>query len=141
MLHVLLLARTLVLVPPGAGIYVQVGDESVPLGALPNNSLVISRPSSSATRVRFLCRSTSASSNVGELIGIDGVPVTNNPFSVDTAQVGTLEATNSNTNTDIGSGNQGVFTCRIPDDNGRTVDINIGVYSNDVHCKCYGSLP
>ena len=117
------------------------GDERVPLGALPNNSLVISRSSTSTVRVRFLCSSTSVSSGVGKLIGLGGSPVASTNFFIDLIQLGTVEVVNTNQNINIGSGNQGVFTCRIPDENGRTVDINIGIYSNDIQCEWDGSLP
>ena len=96
---------------------------------------MISRDSSSSIRLRFSCRSTSASSGVGELIDLIGNPVNLLRFFVDTTQVGTVEVVNSNNNVDIGSTNQGIYTCRIPDENGRTVDINVGIYSNDIHCE------
>ena len=48
---------------------------------------------------------------------------------------GAFVATNSVDNTMISSSNQGIFTCRIPDENGRTVEVNVGIYSNDIHCK------
>ena len=123
--------------PPGAGIYVQQGDDSVPLGALPNNGLIISRTSSNIVRLLFTCRSTSGSSSVGELIGPSGFPVNSLRFFIDLTQVGTVEAVNSIDNVAIGSDNQGIHTCRIPDENGETAEVNVGIYSNDFQCK-YG---
>ena len=117
--------------PPGAGIYVIVGDHSIQIGALPNNSLIISNDAAETVRFHFVCRSSSSSSNVGELLGLDGSAVsTGSFFAILNVQVGTVDVQNNNGHTAVTAMEQGVYTCHIPDEAGETVDVNIGIYPN-----------
>ena len=113
----------------GAGIYVLSADQSVPTGALPNNSLVIARQN--PVQVRFLCRSSATSSDAGSLIGLDENEVASDgdsPFIINTTQAGTVDVYTETVSQDVES--TGVFTCRILLEGGETVDINIGLYPN-----------
>ena len=118
----------------GAGIYVEVGDGSVPLGALPNNGLMIALSIMATVRLQYVCRSTSNSSGVGQLIG----PVTSPDqlFNISTLQAGTLEVVNDGAFPSLTSMDQGIYTCQIPDSVGTMVDINVGIYPNGFNSKC-----
>ena len=118
----------------GAGIYVEIGDGGVPLGALPNNSLIIALSPIETVRLQFFCSSTSMSSDVGVLIG----PVTSLAefFNISTLQVGTLEVVNNDILSSLTSMEQGIYTCRIPNSVGAMVDVNVGIYPSGFNSKC-----
>ena len=124
--------------PTGAGIFVVTGDGSVPTGVLPNNSIVIAR--NSGTRISFQCRSGSTITGVGQLVCLDG-----NTFNVgddagvfSVAQLGggsgqpgsVLFRNHANNEPALTTTDEGVYSCRIPDETGNEVDVNIGVYHN-----------
>ena len=128
------------LISTGAGIFVNFGDGSVPTGALPNNGIVIAVAATSGNRLVFQCRSGSTNSGVGDIIGLDG-----NALSIDSTGAGvttgglnirqqspaTVSVRNRFANEpDLTAAEAGVYTCRIPDETGNDVDVNIGVYTN-----------
>ena len=126
----------------GAGVYVVVGDRSVPTGALPNNSLIISNNATATLRLRFVCRSTSSYSNVGQLLGLDGSEVsTASLFTILSIQVGTLDVQNNDGHPALMSVDQGVYTCRLPDETGEAVDVNIGIYPSGFNSECNKGIP
>ena len=116
--------------------FVNTGDDSVPTGALPNNGIVIALAATSGNRNSFQCRSGS-NSGVGDIIGLDeaalpfdleGAGVT---FNVRRSSPATVSVRNRVANEDdITPDDEGVYTCRIPDESGAIVDVNIGVYAN-----------
>ena len=124
----------------GAGIFVNNGDDSVPTGPLPNNGIVIARDVTSGTVIQVQCRSGSAMTGVGQLVDLDentfniGISAgvlsveqpgggSNNPGSLQFRnRVGTEDA--------LTAADEGVYTCRIPDESGIMVDVNFGVYLN-----------
>ena len=126
----------LYLISTGAGIFVNTGDDSVPTGALPNNGIVIALAATSGNRISFQCRSGSTNSGVGDIIGLDGNAL---PFDLSGAGVtfnirqlspATVSVRNCVANEDdLTADDNGVYTCRIPDESGTIVDVNIGVYA------------
>ena len=70
--------------------------------------------------------------NVGELIGLDGIGITSNNFLFvsSVSLPGELNIFNGGglTTQTLGANQQGVYTCRIPDERGAVVSVNIGVY-------------
>ena len=69
--------------------------------------------------------------NVGELIGLDENPVTGSIFIAieDPDNGGELRVVNrEGTEQELPTDQQGVYTCRIPLQNGTVTEINIGIY-------------
>ena len=113
------------------------GDGSVPTGVLPNNGLVIAR--TSGTSISFQCRSGSTMTGVGQLVVLDGntfnTGQSTGVFSVasigNPVQPGSIQIHNrANNEPALTTADEGVYTCRIPDETGGDVDVNIGVYRN-----------
>ena len=116
-----------------AGVHVFSG---TPRGNLPTNGLVIS--AASGTRLRFFCRSDSMSESVGQLIGLDGTTAvtSNNFFEIARSQPGELMVRNAaGHQSALTASQQGVYTCRIPLQNGQMREINVGVYPNGFSSK------
>ena len=114
------------------------GDDSVPTGVLPNNGIVIARDVTSGNRILFQCRSGSTMTGVGHLVDLDG-----NTFNIgQNSGVFSVENTGSGSNPGsvhfrnrvgaetLTAAHEGVYSCRIPDETGNVVDVNIGVYRN-----------
>ena len=119
-----------------AGIHIFRG---MPRGNLPpNNGLIISdNPGGNEFRFRIFCRSDSMSGNVGQFIGLNGNALSSNSiFDIARQQPGEMTVENR-----VGSqnaltvGQEGIYTCRIPLQNGETRDINVGVYSSGFNSK------
>ena len=106
------------------------GAGGVPTGVLPNNGIVITQPNG-----KFLiqCRSGSLDTGVGQLVDLDGntfnIGQTFGAFRVGTfgTQPGTVTLQNNGAPT---TADNGVYSCRIPDESRAMVDVNIGVYRN-----------
>ena len=115
----------------GAGIHVFKG---IPSGSFLNNNLVTLTSMDTVFRLRLFCRSDSMMENVGKFIGLDESPIiTHNStfFEISKPQPGELRVVNFVTSsTDLTGSGQGVYTCRIPLQNGETREINIGIYSS-----------
>ena len=128
------------LYPTGAGIFVNHGDDSVPTGVLPNNGIVIARDVTSGDRIAIQCRSGSTMTGVGQLVDLDGntfnIGMSAGVFSVaqlggGPGQPGSVQFQNRVNNEDVLTAvDEGVYSCRIPDESGSEVDVNIGVYRN-----------
>lgn len=115
------------------------GEEISPIETgVPNNSLVISRPNDhdSPYLMSFRCRSDSREANIGEIIGLNGNLFTGNEFllveiSADIMRPADVYVRNlRGSEFALTSSQQGVYTCRIPDQSGMIVDISIGIYPN-----------
>ena len=112
----------------GAGIYVAHGHVT-----LPNNGIILA---GAGGRIgEFRCISGSNRFNVGHLFDINEVDITtssSDPFltlrhtSPGTVQVRSIRSLRSN--------EQGIYTCRIPDETGTTVDVNVGLYLSTSNC-------
>ncbi len=107
---------------------------SVPTGGLPNNGIVVALSTRSADGVTFAfnCRSGSRMDNsVRQFIGLNGQPsVTGGGLVVDfTGQPSTIAVYNIG-RPDLSAWEEGVYTCRMLDENGETVEANVGIYRN-----------
>ena len=126
----------------GAGIFVNTGDDgSVPTGVLPNNGIVIARNVGGGDRFIFQCRSGSTVTDIGDIIGLDGnaLPidssgpgVTTGGLNVRRVSPATVFVRNPASEPAV---DEGVYTCRIPDETGNDVDVNIGVFQNGFNCE------
>ena len=90
--------------------------------SLANNSMVIIN----SQIIDFICYTNSSDSNVGYIILPD------NRQYYDTEQVRRLrplgiQFQNNNNRLRV---NTGIYTCRLPDSNGKILDINLGVYTS-----------
>ncbi len=106
---------------------------SVPTGALPNNGIVValsSQPPGQALTFAFQCRSGSRTDNsFRQLIGLNGEPRGTGGglgVSLGLSAIGV----NNNGRPDLSAGEEGVYTCRMLDENGNTVEANVGIYRN-----------
>ena len=115
----------------GAGIHVVDGS---PSGFLSDNGLVtlVGGLQLDEFSVRFFCISGSLMEEVGELIGLDGFPISSSSFlfisRVSLPGELNIFSGGSLTTQVLGASQQGVYTCRIPDESGIMVSINVGVY-------------
>jgi len=122
----------------GAGIYACVAATQYDDQPIANNGLIVAQDSNNldsfGDSLSFDCVSNSSQSGVGEITGRDGTTLTdgtalasggiwrvNNPFS----RPGVLRV---RANSVLTAGDQGIFTCTIPDDNGNSIVINVGLY-------------
>jgi len=122
----------------GAGIYAGTAATQYVEQPIANNGLIIALDSNNLdggdTSLWVDCVSNSSQSGVGEITGRDGTTLTEgaalagngtwrvvNPFSrpgvLRVRAIGVLTA-----------GDQGIYTCTIPDDSGNNIAINVGLY-------------
>ena len=116
----------------GAGIYLHHGGGQV----IPNNSL-ITTTNPSGRIPRFRCLSGSSTSNVGKLIDPNGKDITksrSDPFVASNYERGSLVVSNVRP---LVAADVGIYTCRIPDENGVSVDVNFGLYLSSISSKNY----
>ena len=109
--------------PIGAGIYASSAHE-----ALMNNSLI---KADSSQHFEFRCMSGSKQGGVGHFIGRNGRDITyqfGRPFYVSIGGVHNPGLIHVRSYRTLSMSYQGVYTCRIPDENGNLVDINVGLY-------------
>ena len=111
----------------GAGIYAVIAATQYDDQPIANNGLIIAL-SSGSERLRFECVSNSSQSGVGEITGRDGTALYSggiwsviSPFS----RPGVLRVRATGVLT---AGDQGIYTCTIPDDSGNSIAINVGLY-------------
>ena len=107
----------------------------------PNNSLVILEDFLPGG-IYLFCASGSMKQfeNVGQLIGLDGIDIT---FVDDDLIFYYNKGPGYRTfSLDYKFTDQGVYTCRIPDENDVEVDVSIGIYpqgfNGEFHCTCSG---
>ncbi len=106
---------------------------SVPTGALTNNGIVValsSQPLGEPLTFAFQCRSGSRTDgSVRRFIGLNGQPrSTGGGLGVAFGQPSAIAVNNFNRG-DLSAGEVGVYTCRMLDENGATVDANVGIYT------------
>ncbi len=105
---------------------------SVPTGGLPNNGIVVALSTRSSDRVTFAfnCRSGSRTDNsVRQFIGLDGQPRGTGGGLVVSFGLSAIVVSNQG-GPDLSAGEEGVYTCRMLDENGDTVEANVGIYRN-----------
>ena len=121
----------------GAGIYAWTAATQYDDQPIANNGLIIALSSNNLVYSSSLavdCVSNSSQSGVGEITGRDGTTLSHwaalagggtwrvfHPFF----RPGVLRARARGVLT---AGDQGIYTCTIPDDSGNTFDINVGLY-------------
>ena len=117
--------------PLGAGIYANSAHK-----ALMNNSLI--KADSNQRLGEFSCLSGSKQGGIGHFIGRDGKDITyinGDPFHVGIGGIrnpGSIQVSSSNT---LYATYQGIYTCRIPDETGSLVDINVGLYRHEFNSE------
>ncbi len=105
---------------------------SVPTGGLPNNGIVVALSTRSADGVTFAfnCRSGSRTDNsVRQFIGLNGQPRGNGGGLAVAFGLSAIGVHNQG-RLDLSAGEEGVYTCRMLDENGDTVEANVGIYRN-----------
>ena len=120
----------------GAGMYAAVAATQYNDQPIANNGLIIALGSGNldGDSLKLDCVSNSSQSGVGVITGRDGTALTNgaalagggtwtvvNPFS----RPGVLRVRARGVLT---AGDQGIYTCTIPDDSGNSIAINVGLY-------------
>ncbi len=108
---------------------------SVPTGALPNNGIVIalsSPPPGKAFTFALQCRSGSRTDTSDrEFIGLNGQPhSTGGGLAVTFPKQPSAITVNNVERPDLSAGEEGVYTCRMADENEETVEANFGLYRN-----------
>ena len=134
----------------GAGIYVTTSQLSYSSSSLPNNSIITSSTGSysyysSRTRMGFYCCSNSTTSgSTGTFIGING-----NSYSgtINVERYGSSSSlagcmrlylqkrSYSNSQYYLSSSEEGIYTCRMPDSAGRSIDVSVGLYRDGYGSK------
>ena len=110
----------------GAGIYVTSGQK-----ALPDNGLIIADANNRISE--FRCLSGSSSSEVGQLLNPAGEDITfidSDVFLVRRGGIYDPGLIHIHRIVPLSDEEQGVYTCRIPDERGTAVDVNVGLYLN-----------
>ena len=132
----------------GAGIYVTNSQLSYSSSSLPNNSIITSYTGSfsyrySYTRIGFYCCSNSTTSR-STFIGING-----NSYSgtINVERYGSSHSyagcmhlylqkrSYSNSQYYLSSSEEGIYTCRMPDSAGRSIDVSVGLYRHGYGSK------
>ncbi len=106
---------------------------SVPTGGIPNNAIVVALSTRTGSLTfAFQCRSGSGTDrSVRQFIGLDGQPRgTGGGLRVDFPGHPSAIAVNNAGRPDLLEQEEGVYTCRMLDENGDTVDANVGIYRN-----------
>ncbi len=106
---------------------------SVPIDGLPNNGIVVALSTRSGDGVTFAfnCRSGSRTdTSVRQFIGLNGRPRdTGGGLQVVTFGLSAIAVHNQG-RPDLSAGEEGVYSCRMLDENGDTVEVNVGIYRN-----------
>ncbi len=111
---------------------------SVPTGGLPNNGIVVALSTrTSSLTFAFQCRSGSRTDRSDrQFIGLDGQPhSTGGGLAVSFPPHPSTIAVHNQGRPDLSAGEEGVYTCRMLDENGDTVDANVGIYRNGFNCE------
>ena len=94
--------------------------------AIPNNGMIMA--GSSGRISEFYCVSGSKQTNVGHLFDMDEADITtssSDPFLTNRHSRGMVRVRCLRS---LLSTEQGIYTCRIPDETGATVEVNVGLY-------------
>ena len=102
-----------------------------------NNGVIVARSMTSGDRMRFECVSNSSQTGVGGITGRYGTTLINsgNLRAIVSAgfQPGFIRFRAINSFT---AGDQGIYTCIIPDANDVDIVINVGLYPNGFNGEC-----
>ena len=130
--------------PTGAGIYVTNSDLSYSSSSLHNNSIILADTyrysywSSGQRRMGFYCCSnyTSAGQD-GIFIGLNSVTYSGS-FTVSHNSIGCMYIYYNKPYGSygiLGTSEQGIYTCRMPDANRRNIDVSVGIYKEGYNSK------
>lgn len=100
--------------------------------ALPNNDLIIADAYNRISE--FRCLSGSSSSEVGQLLSPAGKDITfddSDHFLVRRGGTYDPGLVHVRRIVPLSNEEQGVYTCRIPDETGTAIDVNVGLYLNE----------
>ena len=109
--------------------------------ALTNNSLI---KAASNQHLEFMCMSGSKQGGVGHFIGQNGQDITykfGRPFYVSIGGIDNPGLINVRSYRTLYASYQGVYTCRIPDETGSIVDINVGLYRYEFNSESMITIP
>ena len=130
-MHTLILANArMLLISLGAGIYANSAHKAL------MNNLIIKADSNRLGE--FSCMPGSTQGGVGHFIGQDGWDITyqfGDPFYVSIGGVQNPGLIQVSSYTTLQKSYQGVYTCRIPDETGKFLDINVGLYRYEFNSK------
>ena len=119
----------------GAGIYAGVAATQYDDQPIANNGLIIAL--GSGRSLEFDCVSNSSQSGVGEITGRNGTTLTDGAalaggstwqVVIPSSRPGVLRVRTKGV---LIAGDQGIYTCTIPDDSGNSIAINVGLYPSD----------
>ncbi len=127
---ILISMMTLMLYLPGAGLYARSSlySNQIPLS---NNSALVWRSSTSSyLEMDIYCMSNSSSSSTGTLLTPYGWALSRTSCGIGCYRV-------YSSSSSLSSSYQGIYTCRIADSRGVSLDVNFGIYpySYRYHCK------
>ena len=139
--------RSVSFIYAGAGIYVTHSELSYRSSSLPNNSIILADTGyvsrySSHTRMSFYCCSNHTT--YGTFIGLNGnaysggIRIDRYHFTHRYAGCMYLSLTKqyySYSQNTLGTSEQGIYTCRMPDTTGRNIDVSVGIYREGYSCK------
>jgi len=131
----------------GAGIYVTHSELSYRSSSLPNNSIILADTGygsryGSHTWMGFYCCSNHTTD--GTFIGLNGNAYSGR-FRIDRYHftdryagcmyISLTKRYYSYSPNTLGTFEQGIYTCRMPDTSGRNIDVNVGIYRDDYSGK------
>ncbi len=110
---------------------------SVPTGGLSNNGIVVAlstTPPGETITFAFQCRSGAVTDSPTDrqFIGLDGQPRgTSGTLRIGmTSSQPSVVLVDNREESDLSAEEEGVYTCRMLDENGDTVEANVGIYRN-----------
>ncbi len=114
----------------GAGLYVRSSLYSNQIPLSNNSALVWRSPTYSYLEMDIYCMSNSSSSSTGTLLTPYGSALSHTSCGIGCYQV-------YSSSSSLSSSYQGIYTCRIADSRGISLDVNFGIYpySYRYHCK------
>ena len=112
----------------GAGIYALSYNATISSGTISNNGLIVS----STNQLIMDCVSNSSTSGVGSISGLNEIMTPNNTYEVlklinSFNRPGFLRLRTVMSQT-LDTSDQGIYTCIIPDSNGKNISLHVGLY-------------
>ena len=129
----MMIETTFHLLSSGAEVYI-VQSSNYKSSIVANNSVIVHQQDPCVNcKADIYCYSNSTLSNIGEIIFPNGKTYSTNSglnhhYTVDRLQ-SAIHVAVPNSDSSLGL-NQGIYTCKIPDSNGISIDISFGLYSD-----------
>ena len=129
------------------GVYVTTSYVPLSSSSLPNNSIITTYTGSvgyhsTYRRLAFYCCSNSTSGYFSSFVGPDGYSysgrISIERFSSPSSYAGCMylyldKLRNSFSQNVLSTGEQGIYTCRMPDSAGRIIELSVGIYRDDYY--------